>query len=157
MMSAGFEEGSAAALSTAARFEREVLPFRGGLERAARRYTSNRYAEDLVQETLVKAWAGAGSFDPGTNLRAWMHRTLVSTWISAYRRAERRPHEWLTDSFTKAQPTPWCPTCPPPRRGHCSGGLAPRSDKPSRPCPRTCRPWFITPASAGTRTRRSLR
>jgi RNA polymerase sigma-70 factor, ECF subfamily len=85
-------------------FESEALPLRDELGRAARRYAKNAHdAEDLVQETFAKAWAGFGSFDPGTNLRAWMFRIMVNTWISAHRRAERRPRETLTESFTDAQ------------------------------------------------------
>ena len=91
-------------LSTTEVFEREVLPLWAELERAARRYTRNSYdADDLVQETMAKAWAGFESFEPGSNLRAWMHRIMVNTWISAHRRSERRPQEWLTDSFTDMQ------------------------------------------------------
>jgi RNA polymerase sigma-70 factor (ECF subfamily) len=86
------------------RFEREALPLRQELERAARRYTRNVHdAEDLLQETFVKAWAGYGSFDPDSNLRAWMFRIMVNTWISSHRRTERRPKEALTDSFSDAQ------------------------------------------------------
>jgi RNA polymerase sigma-70 factor (ECF subfamily) len=86
------------------RFEREALPLRDELSRAARRYTNNAHdAEDLVQETFAKAWAGFDSFDPGSNLRAWMFRIMVNTWISSHRRSERRPRETLTESFTDAQ------------------------------------------------------
>jgi RNA polymerase sigma-70 factor (ECF subfamily) len=60
-------------------------------------------AEVLLQETFVKAWAGYGSFEPDSNLRAWMFRIMVNTWISSHRRTERRPKEALTDSFTDAQ------------------------------------------------------
>jgi RNA polymerase sigma-70 factor (ECF subfamily) len=85
-------------------FERDALPLREELGRAARRYTHNAHdAEDLVQETFAKAWAGFGSFDPGTNLRAWMFRIMVNAWISSHRRSERRPREILTESFTDAQ------------------------------------------------------
>jgi RNA polymerase sigma-70 factor (ECF subfamily) len=84
-------------------FTRDLLPLRAELERAARRYVRNPHdAQDLVQETFAKAWAAFDSFDPDSNGRAWMHRILVNTWISAYRRMERRPHELLTDSFTDA-------------------------------------------------------
>jgi RNA polymerase sigma-70 factor (ECF subfamily) len=85
-------------------FEREALPLRDELGRAARRYSNNAHdAEDLVQETFAKAWAGFDSFDQGTNLRAWMFRIMVNAWISAHRRTERRPRESLTESFTDAQ------------------------------------------------------
>ena len=86
------------------RFEMAAMPLRSELERAARRYTRSVHdAEDLVQETFAKAWAGFDSFDPGTNLRAWMHRIMVNAWIGSHRRAECRPKESLTDSFTDAQ------------------------------------------------------
>jgi RNA polymerase sigma-70 factor, ECF subfamily len=92
------------AADRSARFERQTLPLRQELERAAYRYTRNVHdAEDLLQETFVKAWAGYGSFDPDTNLRAWMFRIMVNNWISSHRRTERRPKEALTDSFTDAQ------------------------------------------------------
>jgi RNA polymerase sigma-70 factor (ECF subfamily) len=91
-------------ISQTAEFERAVGPLRADLQRVARRYTGNAYdAEDLVQETLAKAWTGFGSFDPGTNLRAWLFRIMVNTWISGHRRTERRPREVLTDTFSDAQ------------------------------------------------------
>lgn len=86
------------------RFIADALPLRPQLARAARGYTKNAQdAEDLVQETYAKAWAAYASFDAGTNLRAWMFRIMVNTWISTHRRAERRPQESLTDSFTDSQ------------------------------------------------------
>jgi RNA polymerase sigma-70 factor (ECF subfamily) len=96
--------GAATTRCAEAAFERYVLPLREELERTARRYTQNVHdAEDLVQETLAKAWAASASFDPGSNRRAWMHRIMVNTWISAHRRSERRPKESLREAFTDAQ------------------------------------------------------
>lgn len=46
-------------------------------------------ADDLVQETLLKAWANSASFVPGTNLRAWLFTILRNTYFSAYRRRGR--------------------------------------------------------------------
>ena len=90
--------------SRARRFERDALPLREELSRAARRYTANAHdAEDLVQETFAKAWAGFDSFEDGTNLRAWMFRIMVNCWISGHRRTQRRPVEALTDAITDAQ------------------------------------------------------
>src|ERR1700685_4523039 len=58
-----------------ARFERDVIPQLGQLYPAALRMTRNPTdAEDLVQETSVKAYAAFQQFTPGTNLRAWLHR-----------------------------------------------------------------------------------
>ncbi|WP_263994372.1 sigma-70 family RNA polymerase sigma factor [Mycobacterium yunnanensis] len=88
----------------ARRFERDALALREELTRGARRYTANAHdAEDLVQETYAKAWAGFDSFTPGTNLRAWMFRIMVNCWISGHRRVQRRPAETLTDVITDAQ------------------------------------------------------
>jgi len=56
-------------------FERDVVPFLGQLYMAALRMTRNPTdAEDLVQETSVKAYAAFHQFRPGTNLKAWLHR-----------------------------------------------------------------------------------
>ncbi len=48
-------------------------------------------AEDLVQETLTKAFTAYHQFTPGTNLRAWLHRILANTFINTYRKTKREP------------------------------------------------------------------
>jgi RNA polymerase sigma-70 factor (ECF subfamily) len=84
-----------------ARFVRDALPLLDQLYRAARRYTNTRAdAEDLVQETMAKAYAGFHSFTDGTNIRAWLFRIMTNAWIGSYRAAQRRPDEVLTDDFT---------------------------------------------------------
>ena len=61
-----------------ARFERDVVPQLGQLYPAALRMTRNPTdAEDLVQETSVKAYAAFHQFQTGTNLRAWLNRILA--------------------------------------------------------------------------------
>src|SRR5215471_17899077 len=81
----------------ATRFVSDVSPFVDQLYRAARRYTHTAAdAEDLVQETMVKAYAGFHTFTGGTNLRAWLFRIMTNTWITSYRAAQRRPDEVLT-------------------------------------------------------------
>ncbi|MCV7415785.1 sigma-70 family RNA polymerase sigma factor [Mycolicibacterium litorale] len=78
----------------AARFTHDVLPLVDTLYRAASRYTTTAAdAEDLVQETLTKAYAGFHSYTDGTNLRAWLLRIMTNVWISSYRAAQRRPDE----------------------------------------------------------------
>src|SRR3990170_1702484 len=74
------------------RFEREVLPLLSNLYGAALRLTRNpQDAEDLVQETYLRAYRGFGGFQEGTNLRAWMYRILTNTFINAYRKKQREP------------------------------------------------------------------
>jgi RNA polymerase sigma-70 factor, ECF subfamily len=85
----------------AARFIKDVLPLVDQLYRAALRYTrTTADAEDLVQETMVKAYAGFHSFTAGTNLRAWLFRIMTNTWITSYRTAQRRPDEVLAADVT---------------------------------------------------------
>ncbi len=52
-------------------------------------------AEDLVQETSVKAYAAFQQFTPGTNLRAWLNRILTTTFINVYRKRRREPQQAL--------------------------------------------------------------
>jgi RNA polymerase sigma-70 factor, ECF subfamily len=73
-------------------FEQDVVPVMGQLYPAALRMTRNSSdAEDLVQETVTKAYAAFGQFRPGTNLRAWLHRILANTFINSYRKRRREP------------------------------------------------------------------
>ena len=61
---------------------------------AALRLTRNAAdAEDLLQETYLKAYKGFGTFQQGTNLKAWMYRILTNTFINSYRAKQRRPDE----------------------------------------------------------------
>jgi RNA polymerase sigma-70 factor (ECF subfamily) len=77
-----------------ARFERDALPFLDQLYAAAMRMTRNPAdAEDLVQETFVKAFAAFHQFQEGTNLKAWLYRILTNTFINNYRKKQRQPQE----------------------------------------------------------------
>jgi RNA polymerase sigma-70 factor, ECF subfamily len=77
-----------------ARFERDALPFLDQLYAAAMRMTRNPSdAEDLVQETYVKAFAAFHQFTEGTNLKAWLYRILTNTFINNYRKKQRQPQE----------------------------------------------------------------
>jgi RNA polymerase sigma-70 factor (ECF subfamily) len=77
-----------------ARFERDALPFLDQLYSAALRMTRNPSdAEDLVQETFVKAFAAFHQFQEGTNLKAWLYRILTNTFINTYRKKQRQPQE----------------------------------------------------------------
>ncbi len=71
-------------------FMKCVDPILDGLLGAAVRLTGSRSdAEDLVQETLLHAYQGWSRFEAGTNVRAWMHRIQMNTYISGYRRKVR--------------------------------------------------------------------
>jgi len=77
-----------------ARFERDALPFLDQLYAAAMRMTRNPAdAEDLVQETFVKAFAAFHQFEEGTNLKAWLYRILTNTFINNYRKKQRQPQQ----------------------------------------------------------------
>jgi RNA polymerase sigma-70 factor (ECF subfamily) len=74
------------------RFEREVVPLVASLYGAALRLTRNPSdAEDLVQETVLRAWRGFAGFEEGTNLKAWLYRILTNGYISTYRKKQREP------------------------------------------------------------------
>lgn len=82
----------------AQQFADQVLPCRSQLYGTALRLTGNRAdAEDLVQETYAKAYAGFGSFEPGSNLRAWLRRIELNAFCSAYQARQRRPREVPAD------------------------------------------------------------
>jgi RNA polymerase sigma-70 factor (ECF subfamily) len=73
-------------------FETEALAFLDALYRTALRMTrSEAEAEDLVQETYIKAFRHRDQFTPGTNLKAWLFRILTNTFINQYRRKAARP------------------------------------------------------------------
>jgi RNA polymerase sigma-70 factor (ECF subfamily) len=87
-----------------ARFERDALPFLDQLYAAALRMTRNPAdAEDLVQETFVKAFAAFHQFQEGTNLKAWLYRILTNTFINSYRKKQRQPLQSPTDEITDWQ------------------------------------------------------
>lgn len=74
------------------RFEEEALELSDQVYRVARRLTANREeAEDLVQETYARAFRNWRSFQPGTNLRAWLFRILTNLNIDRGRRKQRAP------------------------------------------------------------------
>ncbi|MBU6245587.1 MAG: sigma-70 family RNA polymerase sigma factor [Actinomycetales bacterium] len=88
----------------AERFERDAMPFLDQLYGAAMRMTRNPVdAEDLVQETFVKAFAAFDSFTEGTNLRAWLFRILTNTFINDYRKRQRQPFQEPADELTDGE------------------------------------------------------
>jgi RNA polymerase sigma-70 factor (ECF subfamily) len=74
------------------RFELLVGEHLDGLFGAALRMTRNRTrAEDLLQETFLRAWRSFHTFKLGTNVRAWLYRILMNAYIDGYRKSEREP------------------------------------------------------------------
>ncbi|HEY6422851.1 MAG TPA: sigma-70 family RNA polymerase sigma factor [Pseudonocardiaceae bacterium] len=87
-----------------ARFERDAMPMLDQLYAAALRMTRNPAdAEDLVQETYLKAYGAFKSFRAGTNLRAWLYRILTNTYINGYRKRQRQPVQQPTEEITDRQ------------------------------------------------------
>src|ERR687898_908119 len=77
-----------------ATFADQAMDLMPSLYAAALRMTRNPAdAEDLVQETYLRAYRGFGGFEQGTNLKAWLYRILTNTYINTYRAKKRRPEE----------------------------------------------------------------
>jgi RNA polymerase sigma-70 factor, ECF subfamily len=77
-----------------ATFADQAMEHMSSLYTAALRMTRNPAdAEDLVQETYLKAYRGFGGFQEGTNLKAWLYRILTNTFINSYRAKRRRPDQ----------------------------------------------------------------
>jgi RNA polymerase sigma-70 factor (ECF subfamily) len=99
-----------------ARFERDALPHLDALYSAALKLTrSPSEAEDLVQDTYLKAFASFHQYTDGTNLRAWLYRIMTNTFINSYRKKQREPQQSNTDDVEDWQMAR--------AEGHTSGGL----------------------------------
>jgi RNA polymerase sigma-70 factor, ECF subfamily len=84
------------------RFQTDVIPLLKPLYHHAVRLTGNHIdAEDLVQDTIMKAYAGLRSFEQGTNLQGWLFRIMTNAHIDAYRRQQRRPAEYPISQFNE--------------------------------------------------------
>lgn len=82
------------------RFEREALPLLDSLYAGALRMTRNPAdAEDLVQETMLRAYRAFDSFEPGTNLKAWLFRIMTNAYINTYRKRQREPQRVSADEI----------------------------------------------------------
>jgi RNA polymerase sigma-70 factor, ECF subfamily len=78
-------------------FERELGPCRRQLYPTALRMTGNSSdAEDLVQDTMTRAYAGLAGFTPGTNGRAWLFRIMANAFVNRCRHRQRQPVEVLS-------------------------------------------------------------
>jgi len=80
------------------RFQQGALPLLDSLYGAALRMTRNPAdAEDLVQETMLRAYRAFDRFEPGTNLKAWLFRILTNAYINTYRKKQREPQKVSSD------------------------------------------------------------
>src|SRR5690606_23464884 len=75
-------------------FEREMIPHLDSLYNFAIRLTTDPIdAEDLVQDTIVKAFRFFGSYEKGTNAKAWLFRILKNSYINNYRKKSKQPQQ----------------------------------------------------------------
>lgn len=103
---AGRAAKGAATVESARRYERDVLPLADPLYASAVRMTRNSAdAEDLVQETLAKAYVNFHQFQEGTNLKAWLHRILTNNFINTYRKKQREPQRAGSEELEEWQLT----------------------------------------------------
>jgi len=81
------------------RFEQEAMPFLGQLYGTALRLTRNPAdAEEVVQETMLRAYRAFNQFEEGTYLKAWLYKILTNTFISSYRKKQREPQTISADA-----------------------------------------------------------
>jgi len=82
------------------RFDQTAIPLLDTIYGGALRLTRNPAdAEDLVQETFLRAYNSFHQFEPGTNLKAWLYRILTNTYINAYRKQQRTPQSLPTEDI----------------------------------------------------------
>jgi RNA polymerase sigma-70 factor, ECF subfamily len=87
-----------------ARFVNDALPYLNQLNDRARRLTRNPVdAEDLMQETMLRAYVGFNTLSDGTNLRTWLFHIMTNTYINGLRRVQHRPSEYLSEHITDRQ------------------------------------------------------
>jgi RNA polymerase sigma-70 factor (ECF subfamily) len=87
-----------------ARFKRDAIPLLEPLYRRALRMTNSPAdAEDLLQDTMLRAYSNFGSFRDGSNINAWLHVILRNTYINGYRKRLRQPEQYPTDEISDHQ------------------------------------------------------
>jgi RNA polymerase sigma-70 factor, ECF subfamily len=75
-------------------FNEEIIPHLDALYNFGLRLTSDpNDAEDLVQDTIVKAYRFFSSYEKGTNAKAWLFRILKNSYINNYRKKSKKPQE----------------------------------------------------------------
>jgi RNA polymerase sigma-70 factor, ECF subfamily len=99
-----------------ARFADEALQLHDTLYRRAFRMSRNHAdAEDLVQEAMMKAYAGFHAFQRDTNMQAWLLRILINSYISDYRKKRRQPQQYSTEEVTEQRLADAYTRCAPAR------------------------------------------
>ena len=89
----GLHQMTNAPSAKSALFEEQAMEHIDKLYAHAMRKTGNRVdANDLVQETYLKAFAAFDQFQQGTNIKAWLHRILENTYINQYRKLQNQPY-----------------------------------------------------------------
>jgi RNA polymerase sigma-70 factor (ECF subfamily) len=84
-------------------FVEDTEPYMRPLYSTAVRLTTNPSdAEDLVQETYLRAYRAYGTFEQGSNVRAWLFRILTNAHINRYRAKKRRPEETILDDLDES-------------------------------------------------------
>lgn len=82
------------------RFQQDALPLLDSLYAGALRMTRNPAdAEDLVQETMLRAYRAFDRFEAGTNLKAWLFRIMTNAYINTYRKKQREPKKVSSDEI----------------------------------------------------------
>ena len=85
-------------MTTREDFTHDAMQHAPQLFSTAMSMTRNRSdAEDLVQETFIKAWRSFATYQQGTNLRAWLFRIMTNTYINKYNAQQRKPTETELD------------------------------------------------------------
>src|ERR1035437_4941958 len=125
-----------------AEFSDLAMEYMSALYSAALRMTRNPSdAEDLVQETYLKAYRAFGGFEAGTNLKAWLYRILTNTYINTYRAKNAAPRlpmsrTWRICSSTGTfRPTSLPDSDGVPRTKRSNELQIPRSKRLSSHCP----------------------
>lgn len=83
-------------------FQDEMIPHLDALYNFALRLTTDpNDAEDLVQDTVVKAYRFFSSYQKGTNAKAWLFRILKNSYINNYRKKSKQPHQVDYDEISQ--------------------------------------------------------
>ncbi|MDO5750148.1 MAG: sigma-70 family RNA polymerase sigma factor [Rothia sp. (in: high G+C Gram-positive bacteria)] len=92
------ESGALSSRELREAFTRDAMQYVDQLYAAALRMSRNPAdAQDLVQETYLKAFAAYHQYQQGTNLKAWLYRILTNTYINVYRKRQREPQQANTE------------------------------------------------------------